>query len=74
MLDGMAKSKIAVDPCRYRLTFGGTRAAKYAPTLTAARKAARYWVAFGQMKVCIHKRLPSGDYRQVQCVKRPHAT
>lgn len=72
MLGRMAKSKIAVDPRTYRLTFGGTRATKYAPTLTAARKDARYWVDFGQMKVCIHKRLPSGGYRQVQCVERPH--
>lgn len=70
MLDRMVKSKIAADSRKYRLTFGGTRAVKYAPTLTAAREDARYWVAFGQMQVCIHKRLPSGGYRQVQCVKR----
>lgn len=73
MLNDIAKSKIAVDPRKYRLTFGGTRATKYAATLTAARKDARYWVDFGQMKVCIHKRLPSGDYRQVQCIKRSRA-
>lgn len=69
----MSKSKTKPNPRTYRLTFGGTRAAKYAATLTEARKDARYWVDFGQMKVCIHKRLPSGSYRQVQCVKRPHA-
>jgi hypothetical protein len=64
----MAKSKL--NPRAYRLSFGGTRAKKYAPTKREAYKDARYWIAFGQMKVCVEKRLPSGDYKQVGCVRR----
>jgi hypothetical protein len=55
----------------YVLTFGGTRARKYASTLTQAWKDARYWVDFGQKKVCINKRLPSGRLHQIQCVSHP---
>lgn len=55
---------------RYVLTFGGTRARKHAKTLKQAREDARYWVDFGQKKVCINERLPSGKLRQIQCVTR----
>lgn len=54
----------------YVLTFGGTRARKKARTLRQARLDARYWLDFGQVKVCIHKQLPSGGLKQVQCVSR----
>lgn len=54
----------------YRLSFGGTRAKKWAPTLKQAVKDARYWTAFGQMQVCIDQRLPSGSFRRIGCVKR----
>lgn len=58
-----------VKPKTYFLTFGGTTARKHAATLSQARKDARYWVDFGQKKVCIHKRTPHGS-KQVQCVTR----
>ena len=54
----------------YRLKFGGTRKTLTACTLQQARKDARYWTSFGQQQVCIEKRLPSGRYEQVQCVRR----
>lgn len=54
----------------YVLTFGGTRTRHYAASLRQARADARYWIAYGQMKVCIHRRLPSGRLHQVECVGR----
>lgn len=54
----------------YRLTFGGTRKKLYSPTLAVAMKDARYWVNFGQMKVCIDRMLPSGGVHRVKCITR----
>lgn len=55
---------------RYRLRFQGTRATKKAASLKQARKDARYWLDFGQTKVCIDRQLPSGRYTQVECKLR----
>lgn len=65
-------TKRSENPRAYRLSFEHTRTKKFAPTMTEAVKDARYWIAFGQMRVCIERKLPSGDYAQVRCVKRRH--
>jgi hypothetical protein len=57
----------------YRLTFGGTRATKRATTLKQATKDAQYWVDYGQSRVCIDKKLPSGGFKRVRCLYRPGA-
>lgn len=43
---------------KFFLTFGGTSVRKPADTLKQAREDARYWVAYGQRRVCIHVRVP----------------
>lgn len=59
-------------PRKYRLSFGGTAAKKWAPSLTAAVRDARYWVDWGQKRVCIDRVLPSGQMRRIRClVRRP---
>lgn len=57
----------------YRLSFGGTRAVKWAPTKAAALADARYWIGYGQMRVCIDRRLPSGSFTRVKCLYRAGA-
>lgn len=55
------------DPKAFRLRFQGTTAKKFAPTLKQANADAKYWLAFGQTKVCIDRKLPH-SYQQVKCV------
>jgi hypothetical protein len=55
---------------RYRLSFGGTRAKRWAPTLKMAIDDARYWVHYGQKRVCIDRSLPSGRFQRVRCITR----
>lgn len=62
----MAKKKAAP----FRLSFGGTRKTLPAPSLKAAIKDARYWTSYGQSRVCISRRMPSGTYQPVGCVRR----
>ncbi|HEV3059683.1 MAG TPA: hypothetical protein VGY48_15640 [Vicinamibacterales bacterium] len=57
------------DPKAYRLRFQGTSAKKFAPTLKAAVADAKYWLSFGQTKVCIDRKL-AHSYAQVKCVAR----
>ena len=57
-------------PAPFRLSFGGTRKKLPAPSLKSAVKDARYWTSFGQLKVCIERRLPSGSYVKVGCAMR----
>ena len=54
----------------YRLNFGGTKAKKYASTKKQALRDAYYWRDFGQVKVCIDRKMPSGVYKQIKCIKR----
>ena len=57
-------------PAPYRLKFGGTRKTLPAASLKAALADARYWAGWGQKKVCIERRLPSGRFDLVRCVTR----
>lgn len=61
---------IAAKPTKYRLRFQGTRSTKTAPTIKQARVDARYWLNFGQTKVCIDRQLPSGLFEQVACLMK----
>lgn len=54
----------------YRLSFGGTRRKIWTGTLKAARAEANYWLAFGQKKVCVDRKLPTGTMKRVRCYKR----
>jgi hypothetical protein len=58
------------NPKAFRLSFGGTSARKWAPTLKAAVADAKYWTAFGQKRVCIDRKLPTGGFSRVKCVHR----
>ena len=61
------------DPKKFRLSFGGTRTKHHAPTKAQAMKDAAYWIDFGQTKVCVEKRLPSGRFADVGCMVRSGA-
>lgn len=61
---------VTVGNYNYRLTFGGTRKTLYAVTLKNALADARYWTAFGQKRVCIDRRLPSGAFKRMRCIER----
>jgi hypothetical protein len=54
----------------YRLSFGGTRKKLYATSKKAAMDDARYWLRFGQKRVCIDALLPTGTERRVTCLER----
>lgn len=54
----------------YRLTFGGTRKKLWASSMSAAVDEAKYWVGFGQKRVCIDRALPSGRFHRVRCITR----
>jgi hypothetical protein len=54
----------------YRLSFGNTRAKRWASTKKQAVADARYWLSVGQMKVCIDRKLPTGTMKRVKCLKR----
>ena len=63
----MAKRR---DPKAFRLSFGSTRAKKFAPTLKQAKADARYWTNWGAGRVCIERKMPSGSYATVGCTTR----
>jgi hypothetical protein len=63
----MARKKT---PSPYRLKFGGTRKTLPASSLKVAVIFAKYWTNWGQKRVCIEKRLPSGRYELSRCVTR----
>lgn len=58
------------NPKAFRLSFGGTRAKKFAPTLKAAVADARYWLSYGQRRVCIERKFPHAGYKTVRCLTR----
>jgi hypothetical protein len=55
---------------KYRLSFGHTSRKIWVGTRKAAVAEAKYWVAAGQMKVCIDRKLPTGTMKRVKCVRR----
>jgi hypothetical protein len=63
----MAKRRLSK---KFRLSFGGTRRKIWTGTRKAAIAEARYWLAFGQKKVCIDRKLPTGTMKRVKCMKR----
>jgi len=54
-------------PAPFRLKFGGTRKTLPAATLKQAVKDARYWSQWGQKRVCVERRLPSGGWEFMKC-------
>ncbi len=63
----MARRRVATKA--FRLSFGGTRAKKWAPTLRQAMADARYWLGYGQTRVCIDKKTPHG-FVSVKCLTK----
>jgi hypothetical protein len=63
----MARKKTAKN---FRLSFGGTRKKIWVGTKKAAVAEARYWLSFGQRRVCIDRKLPTGTMQRVRCMKR----
>jgi hypothetical protein len=59
------------NPKAFQLRFGHTSARKYAPTMKQAVADARYWLGFGQTRICIYRRGPNdATYAQVRCLTR----
>jgi hypothetical protein len=54
----------------YKTTYSSTRHFSTFTTKRAAIEQARYAIAMGNMRSCVHKRLPSGRWQMVKCVSR----
>lgn len=73
----MAKmTKAELDRRRsFRLLFGErdgrmSNHGQWAPTLKQAVADAKHWLRTGVMRVCVDRRLPSGSFRRVRCMRR----
>lgn len=54
----------------YKVTYSGTRHFNTYSTKKAALSQAKHAVGTGNMQSCIHKKLPSGGWHKVRCVRR----
>lgn len=54
----------------YKTTYSGTRRFDTYSTKKAALDQARYAISIGNMRSCVHLRLPSGRWQNVKCLSR----
>lgn len=55
---------------RYKVTYSGTRHFNTYTSKSEAVSQAKYAVSIGNMQSCIFRKLPSGRWNKLRCVRR----